>query len=102
MNGHDKQSTFANVTFSKFSTSNPKKSKHNLSSNPAQALAQIQKRSDKLSTMTKERRDAVEENQKWEKAAARVEGSKVRDDGSRLKKAVKRKEKEKNKSKKDW
>jgi len=52
--------------------------------------------------MPSDKRAAMEDKDRWEKAAARMEGVKVKDDEGRLKKAVKRADKEKKKSKKDW
>ncbi|KAG8801788.1 hypothetical protein FRC17_006556, partial [Serendipita sp. 399] len=72
------------------------------SSDPKQALAQIAAREERLKNMPEEKRKNIEERDRWAKAEARMEGTKVKDDATRLKKAVKRQEHEKTKSKKDW
>jgi hypothetical protein len=71
-------------------------------SNPQQALAQLASRKEKISALPEEKQKEIGEKQKWQKAEARMEGVKVHDDEARLKKAAKRKEKGKLKSKKDW
>jgi len=94
-----------NVAFSSVaesSSSNHKDSRLKSSSNPSQALQQLTSRKEKLAALPEERRKQIEEREKWEKATARMEGVKVADDETRLKKAAKRKEKEKTKSKKAW
>ncbi|CCM02006.1 uncharacterized protein FIBRA_04080 [Fibroporia radiculosa] len=97
-------SSYTNVAFSALAgSSSSKKGQHlKTASNPTQALQQLQIRKEKVAAMPEEKRKTLEEKQKWEKAEARMEGVKVHDDESRLKKAVKRKEKEKTKSKKTW
>ena len=105
----DPQSKFTSVTFSNLnastsSTKPPKSKKHlpTTASNPSQALSQLEKHKEKLAALPEAERAARAEREKWDKASARVEGVKVHDDEARLKKAVKRKEKQKTKSKKTW
>ncbi|KZT04952.1 SURF6-domain-containing protein [Laetiporus sulphureus 93-53] len=99
----DPKSKYATVAFSAV-TGNPSKKADRLKtvSNPAQALEQLAARKERLAAMPEEKRKAIEEREKWEKAEARMEGVKVHDDEARLKKATKRKEKTKQKSKKAW
>ncbi|KAF9495159.1 hypothetical protein BDN71DRAFT_1482766 [Pleurotus eryngii] len=101
------QSSLTNIAFSSISGLSPASSSKKLahlktSSNPAQALEQLTARKEKLASLPEEKRKEIQEREKWQKAEARMDGVKVRDDETRLKKAVKRKEKEKFKSKKAW
>ncbi|EMD36966.1 hypothetical protein CERSUDRAFT_123970 [Gelatoporia subvermispora B] len=102
---HNPRSNYTHVAFSAVvgtPGSSKKAERLKTSSNPSQALDQLAARKEKLASMPEEKRKAIAEKEKWEKAEARMEGVKVHDDESRLKKAVKRKEKEKQKSKKTW
>lgn len=101
----DSHSQLTNVAFSSIaepSTSSHKGSRLKSSSNPSQALQQLTSRKEKLAALPGEKRKQIEEREKWEKATARMDGVKVADNEARLKKAVKRNEKEKAKSKKAW
>ena len=101
----DSRSQLTNVAFSSIAESptlTHKGSRLKTSSNPAQALQQLTSRKEKLAALPEERRKQIEEREKWEKATARMDGVKVADNEARLKKAAKRNEKEKAKSKKTW
>ena len=112
----DPASKFASISFSALAASSSggasasahqakaKAKKHlpTTASNPSQALSQLAAHKEKLATLPEEERAARVEREKWDKAAARVDGVKVHDDEGRLKKAAKRKEKQKQKSKKEW
>lgn len=92
-----------NVTFSALVGSTSKKAARlKTSSNLTQALAQLTSRKEKMAALPEEKRKTVENRERWVKAEARVEGVKVKDNEGQLKKAIKRKEKEKVRSKKNW
>jgi len=100
----------ANVSFSQFklpstfgaSTSTSAKRSKPLPSNPTQALSVLEAQKAKLAELPDEVRTEKAEQARWSKALERAEGGKVRDDAGRLKKAAKRKEKEKAKSSTEW
>lgn len=72
------------------------------SHNPSVALSALNKREEFLSKLTPDARERAEEKDKWERMAMRAEGTKVYDDEAKLKKMLKKKEKSKDKSRKDW
>lgn len=79
-----------------------KAKKYTTVADPRAALNQITSRAEKLAALPSEKRKSIEERARWEKAEIRAEGGKIHDDAGRLKKAVKRKDKEKLKSKVEW
>lgn len=66
------------------------------------ALEAVQNKRARLSGLDAAKRADIEEKDRWLSAKKRVSGEKVRDDTSLLKKTLKRKEKGKAKSEKEW
>ncbi|PQE32318.1 60S ribosome biogenesis Rrp14 protein [Rutstroemia sp. NJR-2017a WRK4] len=66
------------------------------------ALAAAAKKQSRLESMDAEKRADIEEKELWLNAKKKVNGEKVRDETSLLKKTLKRKEKQKKKSEKEW
>lgn len=79
-----------------------KKNRHALPKDANQALEVLAKRKESLAALEPEQREKREERDRWDKAALKAEGGKVRDDEKRLKKMAKRQERVKSKSAKAW
>lgn len=71
-------------------------------SDPRTALQAAQNQESRLADLDPARRAEVAEKEAWLHAKQRAEGAKVRDDSSLLKKTLKRKEKLKKKSEREW
>lgn len=71
-------------------------------SDPKTALAKLEAQKKRVSHLDEDKRKEVLEKETWLAARKRAEGEKVRDDETLLKKAVKRKEKAKKKSEREW
>jgi hypothetical protein len=69
---------------------------------PKTALAASEKKRLRIAGLDEEKRADIEEKELWLQAKKRAHGEKVRDDTSLLKKTLKRKEKAKKKSEKEW
>jgi hypothetical protein len=66
------------------------------------ALEAALKKKERLAAMDKEKRSDIEEKDRWLNAKKRVHGERIKDDTNLLKKTLKRKEKTKGKSEKEW
>ncbi|KAB5533629.1 surfeit locus protein 6-domain-containing protein [Coniochaeta sp. 2T2.1] len=69
---------------------------------PKSALAKVEAQKRRLAELDDDKRKDVLEKETWLAARRKAEGEKVRDDEGLLKKAVKRKDKAKQKSEKEW
>ncbi|KAI0996490.1 hypothetical protein K3495_g11692 [Podosphaera aphanis] len=69
---------------------------------PGTALLATEKKLQRIAGLDEEKRADIEEKDRWLKANKRAHGEKVLDDTSLLKKTLKRKEKTKKKSEKEW
>lgn len=83
-----------------YAKDNSGKKKPNL--DPKSALAKLEAQKKRLANLDDDKRKEVLEKETWLAARKRAGGEKVRNDESLLKKAVKRKEKVKKKSEKEW
>ncbi len=71
-------------------------------SDPHTALLAAQKKESRLSSLDETKRADIDEKDAWLNARKRAHGERIRDDTSLLKKTLKRKEKAKKKSEKEW
>ncbi|CAI4214648.1 unnamed protein product [Parascedosporium putredinis] len=71
-------------------------------SDPKTALLKVQNEKKRLAALDPEKRKEIEEKETWLTARRRAEGEKIRDDETLLKKAVKRQDRTKRKSEKEW
>lgn len=66
------------------------------------ALEAAKKKQDRLNDLDEDKRNNIEEKDRWLNAKKRIQGEKVRDNTSLLKKTLKRQDKGKAKSEKEW
>ncbi|CCE86844.1 Piso0_005361 [Millerozyma farinosa CBS 7064] len=65
-------------------------------------LLKLEQKRRKLQELSPEEKEKQREKEQWQKALAQAEGIKIKDDPKLLKKALKRKEKQKAKSEREW
>ncbi|KAL5612062.1 hypothetical protein BROUX41_000381 [Berkeleyomyces rouxiae] len=105
--------TTANLSFGRVAFGDGSQLSHDLSyslsrdakkgpSDPKTALLKLQNAKKRLAAMTPEKRAEIEDKEAWLTARRRAEGEKIRDDESSLKKAVKRKDRVKKRSEREW
>ncbi|KAK9463003.1 surfeit locus protein 6-domain-containing protein [Lipomyces oligophaga] len=65
-------------------------------------LKHVEAKKARIANMDVEKRKSVEEKEKWKRAIKQAEGEKVRDDETMLKRSLKKQNKQKKKSAKEW
>ncbi|WEJ94536.1 hypothetical protein PSN45_002025 [Yamadazyma tenuis] len=109
----DNQVVFGNITFNdgtrvtsdlnKIRATADKKKGKGPSNNDIKAhLQKLERKKSKLASLTPEQQAKELEKEKWQRVMSQAEGVKVKDDEKLLKKALKRKEKQKLKSEIEW
>jgi len=76
--------------------------KHKGPADPATALKAAQAKQARIAGLDDQKKQSIEEKDMWLNAKKRAHGERVKDDTSLLKKALKRQEKQKQRSEKDW
>lgn len=76
--------------------------KHKGPADPATALKAAQAKQARVAALDDQKKQSIEEKDMWLNAKKRAHGERVKDDTSLLKKALKRQEKQKQRSGKDW
>lgn len=76
--------------------------KHKGASDPASALKAAQTKNARIAGLDEEKKQDIQEKDMWLNARKRAHGERIKDDTSLLKKALKRQEKQKQRSEKDW
>ncbi|KAK5092563.1 hypothetical protein LTR70_001856 [Exophiala xenobiotica] len=76
--------------------------KHKGPADPATALKAAQAKQARVAALDDQKKQGIEEKDMWLNAKKRAHGERVKDDTSLLKKALKRQEKQKQRSGKDW
>ncbi|UZJ56467.1 hypothetical protein CBS101457_005787 [Exobasidium rhododendri] len=106
--------TFSAIKFDEDQKGKEKKNRHTLPSDPKVALAILESRKKKEEARAAKRGEKGDEasnkaadqerkeRERWSKAEAAAQGVKIRDDESLLKKAAKKKDKVKDKSRQEW
>lgn len=90
------------IIVSKIDPSQEKKKKPVIPKNPKQALAKLESHSSRLAKLDEQQRQTRTKDETWVKAIQKAQGLIVKDDKKKVIQSLKREEKIKKKSKKNW